>query len=70
MQDIETASTDKAEAMALESVSIPDKVRPPELPQIPFRTQLKIDARLILAVGVVYSLSVIDRINIGQVGCY
>ena len=37
------------------------------LPPLSQRTRMKVDVRLIVTVGIVYALSVIDRINIGSV---
>lgn len=49
----------------LETESVADKHT--ALPPLSRKTRLKVDIRLIVTVGVVYALSVIDRINIGSV---
>ena len=49
----------------LEAESVPDHHT--DLPPLSKKTKLKVDIRLIVTIGMVYALSVIDRINIGSV---
>ncbi|KAK5173515.1 uncharacterized protein LTR77_002196 [Saxophila tyrrhenica] len=51
-------------ALEIESNAVQEVT--PEISRLPRKTQLKIDIRLIIPVGIVYALSIIDRINIGQ----
>ncbi|KAI1608869.1 major facilitator superfamily domain-containing protein [Exophiala viscosa] len=49
---------------ALEAESVPEHHT--DLPPLSKKTKLKVDIRLVLTIGMVYALSVIDRINIGS----
>lgn len=69
MPSIELAKHDiEGATIALQKVPDDDIQEIQEVLPISRKTQLKVDARIILTIGLVYSLSVIDRINIGQVG--
>ncbi len=53
-----------------DTASVVKAVDPNVLPVVPYNTRMKVAWRLIPILSIIYSASVIDRINIGQVSIF